>query len=98
MGISERQEAVRCLAQHGLLDSGTQRPSRRWHGALARAARRLVEQGDQGEDLRIPVTLALIEQLGDEIDDHRLAAMVDLMLPFAGAEPPSTAPDHHSAE
>ncbi len=82
MDTVERQSATRSLEEHGLLKHSTHHPTRRWHAALARAAADLVRGGDLRSDLRIPIAKALIEQLGTDIDDPQLAAMVELMLEF----------------
>lgn len=70
-----------------MLSIHTHQPTRRWHGALARAAGDLIQKGETGTDLRIPITMALIQQLGSEIDSEQLAKMVELMLHFTESTP-----------
>ncbi len=58
------------------------RTSRRWQQAMARAAVALYEKGDAGDDIRVPIALALLEAYADKLDDETLAELVDAMLPI----------------
>ena len=76
--------AVARLEQGGLVhrEQGVVTTTRRWQGAMARAALRLVAEGEPREDLRIPVVMALVDVYGAEIDDEDLLAMVEVLLPL----------------
>jgi hypothetical protein len=65
--------------------------TRRWHGALARAALRLYEAGEELDDLRTPVAAALVESYATATEDELVAA-VHAMLSVAQREltPPPT--------
>jgi hypothetical protein len=58
------------------------RTSRRFQRAMARAAAALYEAGDPGDDLRVPITLALLEVYEDKLHDEILAELVETMLPI----------------
>lgn len=58
------------------------RTTRRWQGAMARAALRLYEAGDPGHDLRVPIAAALLELYGADLEDEALAGLVEAMLPI----------------
>ncbi len=63
------------------------RTTRRWQAAMARAAVRLYEQGgDGGNDLRVPIALALVDIYGADTPDDTLAGWVEAMLPIEEAE------------
>jgi hypothetical protein len=57
------------------------RTTRKWQGAMARAALRLYEAGDPGHDLRVPIAAALLEIYGSALEDEDLAQLVEAMLP-----------------
>lgn len=92
--MSPRTDANAEVTQHleaaGLLwrDGDDYRTTRRWQGAMARAAWRLLSSGDRGEDgdLRLPVAHALMELLGNELPDEELARCVEVMVPVEAAE------------
>jgi hypothetical protein len=65
--------------------SGGPRTTRRWQGAMARAALRLRAAGDRSEDLRVPIAFALLE-LHADADDAAIARWVEAMLPVEAAE------------
>jgi hypothetical protein len=69
------------LRADGLLrrDGERLRTTRRWQGAMSRAAFRLWRSGDDGHDLRVPVAHALLEIYGVGVDDGDLARLVELM-------------------
>jgi hypothetical protein len=48
---------------------------------MARAALRLYERGDPGEDLRIPIAFALMEIYGANVSDEELADLLEAILP-----------------
>ena len=78
----DRDDALEQLVADGLLERrGAQlRTTRRWQSAMARAAFRLLcEQGD-GEDLRVPIVVALVELYGDTVPSDRLVMFVDALL------------------
>lgn len=78
--MSSREEAIAQLTAADLvaLLEGRLRTTRRWQGALARAAARLYAEGAPWRDLRLPIAAALVELL--QADDDTLVACVDVML------------------
>ena len=64
--------------------SGRCLPADRWHAAVARAATQLLLQGEELEDLRVPVAWALAENYGDSTSDDELVEMVAVMTPLTG--------------
>lgn len=76
--------ALRRVEESGLAVrvGGVLRTTRRWQGAMARAALRLYEGRDPGDDLRVPIASALLELYGDQAEDEELAALVEAMLPI----------------
>lgn len=56
--------------------------SRRWMQAMARAAVKLYEANDPGEDLRVPIALAIVEAYAGTVEDEVLAQLVEAMLPI----------------
>jgi hypothetical protein len=56
--------------------------TQRWHGALARAALRLYQRGDELADIRTPITAALLEAYDDE-SDGAVAQAVETMYKVA---------------
>lgn len=72
------------LEQDGLAvrEGDDLRTTRKWQSAMARAALRLYEGGDPGEDLRVPIASALLEIYGARVEDEALAALVEAMLPI----------------
>ena len=87
-GEAELRAALARLEADGFIVSDPPskrwRTSRRWQRAMARAAVKLYQQGDEGGDLRVPIALALVElssaRPGD--DDETLARLVEAMLPI----------------
>jgi hypothetical protein len=75
------------LVRDGLvrLDSGEARTTRRWQSAMARAALRLGQQGEDLVDLRLPVVAAMLELYAGAPDDV-LARRVEAMLPVEARE------------
>ncbi len=61
------------------------RTTRPWQRAMARAAVRLYEAGDPGDDLRVPIAVALLERYQSSVDDEALADFVEAMLPIESA-------------
>jgi hypothetical protein len=61
---------------------GVLRTTRTWQRAMARAALHLYEEGDPGDDLRVPIASALLELYGDRVADEELAELVEGMLPI----------------
>jgi hypothetical protein len=55
--------------------------TRRWQGAMARAALSLVHNTPHGDQLRIPMAMALLELYGEVADDE-LVAMMDALVPL----------------
>jgi hypothetical protein len=78
--MPSREEVVAQLTAAELvaLHDGRLRTTRRWQGALARAAVRLYAEGAPWKDLRLPIAAALVELLST--DDDTLVACVDVML------------------
>ncbi|NIB38489.1 hypothetical protein HBA55_02775 [Pseudomaricurvus alkylphenolicus] len=88
--------AAELLQQAGLFSLKDGQPTRRWHGALARAAGELVSRGESGTDLRLPIVMALHEVLGDSVTENQLVDLVEFMLPVveAGTDRSDTDPHH----
>jgi hypothetical protein len=61
--MRNREEAIERMLADGLLrcEQDRLRTAKRWHRAMARAAVSLLEVGDPGEDLRVPVAFAMVE-------------------------------------
>jgi hypothetical protein len=82
----EREHALRRLEADGLVshegDGDVLVTTRRWQGAMARAALRLYGAGDPGHDLRVPIATALVELYASRLPDEELAALVEAMLPL----------------
>jgi hypothetical protein len=78
--------AVARLEADGLirLESGAHHTTRRWQGLMARAATRLVHDGEPVEDLRVPIAFALLEVYGADLPDAELADLVEAMIPIEG--------------
>jgi hypothetical protein len=66
-------------------------PTRRWRGAMARAARRLAREQAPWRDLRLPIAVALVELRGD-LGDDELARRVEALLPIEAAGHAGPAP------
>ena len=49
---------------------------------MARAAVKLYEANDPGEDLRVPIALAIVEAYAGTVEDEVLAQLVEAMLPI----------------
>jgi hypothetical protein len=81
-----RMALTRLEADGFILRRGeTWKTSRRWQQAMARAAVKLYDAGDPGEDLRVPIALALIELYPSGIEDELMAELVETMLPIENA-------------
>ena len=78
------QQALRRLTADGLIerDGGVLRTTRKWQGAMARAALHLYNTGDESDDLRVPIAYALLQLYGDSLSDEELVACVTGMLPI----------------
>ena len=78
------QRALRRLENDGLVEQadGALRTTRKWQGAMARAALQLMEAGDSGDDLRVPIVRALIEIYGTDTTDDELTTLTAAMLPI----------------
>jgi hypothetical protein len=61
------------------------RTARRFQSAMARAAMRLRAEGEDGDDLRVPLAHALLELYPSE-SDERILALIELLLPIELAE------------
>lgn len=59
--------------------------TKRWQAAMSRAALRLHVEGESLIDLRIPITVALLETYGD-VTEEALADAVAIMLRIESAE------------
>ncbi len=77
-------DAYAALVRFGLVegDGEQARATPRFRAARARAAKSLVANGFDDDDLRLPVARALLE-LHPELDDDRVAALVIAALPVA---------------
>jgi hypothetical protein len=92
----ETSAAHERLAADGLIArvGATWRTTRRWQAAMMRAALRLQGADERGEDLRIPVALALLEIYGEVMDDEELCRLTVALLPIEQREltPPRGSP------
>lgn len=81
-------DALVALEADGLLrrEGDRLRTTRRWQGAMARAAFRLVGAGIDGDDLRVPVASALVEIYGVDEPEEHIAELVEAMLPIEERE------------
>jgi hypothetical protein len=72
------------LVSDGLVvrDGEVFRTTRKWQGAMARAALHLYESGDPGQDLRVPIAHAMVELYPDEMEHEALADLIEAMLPI----------------
>ena len=77
-------ETLAALEADGLLRrvDGIPRTTPRWQRAMMRAAARLYAAGDKRDDLRIPITIALLEVYGPETRDEELLARIEIILPI----------------
>ena len=77
-------QALRRLELDGLiqLENGELRTTRRWQGAMARAALQLYRAGEKSADLRLPIVCALVELYGSEETAEVLADLTEAMLPI----------------
>jgi hypothetical protein len=85
----ETERLLEQLEEDGILRraNGARRTTRRWQGAMARAALRLVPVvGKDKSDLRMPIALAFLDFYGEHIDDEVLASLVALVLPIEERE------------
>lgn len=75
------------LEHDGLLHRAgdTYRTTRRWQGAMARAAFRLLDAEDEGHDLRFPIASALVE-LYPGASAEEIVAMVRELLAIEARE------------
>jgi len=80
------------LAHEGILtrDGERFRTTRRWQGAMARAAFEL-QATDEEFDLRRPIAMALVSLFGDRCDDRDLARYVAALVTI---ESPASAMAH----
>jgi hypothetical protein len=78
-----RTALARLEADGFVVRSGqTWKTSRSFQRAMARAAAQLYERGDPGDDLRVPIALALLEAYSAAVEDETLAELVEAMLPI----------------
>jgi hypothetical protein len=88
--------ALARLEQDGLVrrDGARYLTTRRWQGAMARAALRLLDDPDsdpsEGADLRVPVAHALVELYGPDHGSEELTRFVEAMVLVEAA--PSASP------
>jgi hypothetical protein len=82
--------ALARLAADGLVEPGVDGPraTRRWQGAMARAAFRLMAAEAPWRDLRLPIASALAE-LYPEASDEELAEAVEVLLPIEARGAPA---------
>jgi hypothetical protein len=88
LASDERGSALARLEADGLIhrqDAGY-RTTRRWQGAMARAALRLLGEGEATGDLRLTVVHALVELYGDGCSDGELVRFVEVLLPIEAHE------------
>ena len=84
------EAALELLEADGLLrrENSCHRTTRMWQAAMSRAAWMLLSAGDDGSesDLRAPIVLAALELYGDQLEDHEIARLVELLLPIEARE------------
>jgi len=75
------------LVADGLLslEVGRHRTTRRWQAAMARVAFRLLQQGADDDDLRLPVACALVEFYGD-LPNEEITRLIEVLTPIEAAE------------
>lgn len=80
----EREAALARLEADGFIVQSGQmwRTTRRWQQAMARAAMKLYEEGDPGDDLRVPIALAIVELYSGKVDDEVMVQFVESLLPI----------------
>jgi hypothetical protein len=78
----QQQSAMVRLETDGLITpiGDSHHTTKRWQGAMARAAARLYDVRDPGQDLRVPVAHAMLE-IFPGAPDEELAALIEAMLP-----------------
>ncbi len=93
----EVRQALARLEADGLIQrqAGCYRTTRRWQGAMARAALRLLEAGDREGDVRLTIVHALVEVYGNGCSDDELVRMVEAILPIEARELDPRAPVPH---
>lgn len=81
---ASRDAAVTRLLSDGILRrvDDSHRTTRRWQGAMMRAALRLYEAGDDWSDLRVPIVSALVELYGEQTETALLVEMVAVLAPL----------------
>jgi hypothetical protein len=86
--MPERDDVLAILERDGLLrrDGEAHRTTKRWQGAMARAAFRLYGAGDDGHDLRYPLAAALVELYGETRSEAELVCFIEALLPIEAAE------------
>lgn len=82
------EQALRRLELDGLIerDGAVFRTTRRWQGAMARAALQLYRAEEQSADLRIPIVCALLELCGEDQPPALIADLTEAMLPIEAGE------------
>lgn len=80
-GESQR-EALRQLTADGLIvrEREAHRTTNKWRSAMARAMVQLYHWGDEGDDLRLPVALALVDLYRGSLNDDVLASYMAAMM------------------
>jgi hypothetical protein len=84
----EVRQALARLEADGLIQHQADgyRTTRRWQGAMSRAALQLLEAGCREGDLRRPIVQALVEIYGSDCADEELVRMVEAILPIEARE------------
>jgi hypothetical protein len=84
----ETPSALARLEADGLIQRQADgyRTTRRWQGAMARAALRLLDEGDREGDVRLTIVHALVEIYGADFPDDELVRMVAAILPIEARE------------
>jgi hypothetical protein len=88
MQPQSEEAIVRRLEADGLIRKELDRfrTTRRFTGAMMRAALQLRAAGDTSTDLRVPVAHALLEIYGDGVSREELIAMVMVVAPIEARE------------
>lgn len=82
------ERALRRLELDGLIqrDRAVYRTTRRWQGAMARAALHLYRLEEQSTDLRMPIVCALLDVYGPDQPAELIADLTEAMLPIEARE------------
>jgi hypothetical protein len=86
--VLDPSAALAILEGDGLVrrEGDVHRTTKRWQGAMARAAFRLYGTGAVDDDLRYPLASALVELYGDARSEEDIVTFVEVLLPIEARE------------